>query len=327
MIRFSWRAAILGRWNIFHLQWPEHVFSGSTLRKRLAKLVLGCLLAAKIVLLRIPVVYTVHNLRSHEKSHWTTKFLSRTFDSLVDLRIYLNDSTENSMDRGVVILHAAYPQTHQNGAAAAATPGLLLYFGQIRPYKGLERLITAFHDLRTLNEFSGARLRIVGRPTDEAYAASIRELARGRPGIEIDLGHQPDESLERQIRECQIVVLPYRHIYNSGAAVLALGLGTPVLLPRSASTESLAREVGPSLGSLFEGGLDSIDLVHALKSLSRNRERTSAFRARRDPLNVGRLHGHVYSALGAFRSYPRAARGAAVATFLRTTPDFMKHAQ
>ena len=42
----------------------------------------------------------------------------------------------------------------------------------------------------------------------------------------------------------ELVVLPYRTMHNSGAALLALSLERPVLVPANESTESLAREVG-----------------------------------------------------------------------------------
>ena len=50
-------------------------------------------------------------------------------------------------------------------------------------------------------------------------------------------------------------MLPYRHMHNSGAALTALSLDRPVLVPETDVNRDLARETGPGWVVTFAGEL------------------------------------------------------------------------
>ena len=140
----------------------------------------------------------------------------------------------------------------------------ILFFGRITPYKGLEYLIAAFRSLSV--EDQTYRLIIAGRPNNcEQYWKEVQksfqdELQSGR--IVLHSGYIPDEDVELYFKAANVLVLPYRQIYQSGVLFLSHSFGLPVL---AADVGSLGDDiVEGENGSLFQPE-DSKDLASALK--------------------------------------------------------------
>jgi glycosyltransferase involved in cell wall biosynthesis len=102
---------------------------------------------------------------------------------------------------------------------------VVLFFGLLRPYKGLELLLDAWRGLGP-DPPGGAELWIVGMPR-----MSLADLQDGRPdGVRILPRFVPDPELLALLRRASLVVLPYLEIAQSGVAFTALGAGAPLLL-------------------------------------------------------------------------------------------------
>jgi D-inositol-3-phosphate glycosyltransferase len=121
----------------------------------------------------------------------------------------------------------------------------ILFFGRIRPSKGLEYLISAFQQLSSKQ--NAYRLIIVGRPDNcEDYWNEIEnsiaeEVGSGR--IILRSEFIPDEETEIYFKAADVLVLPYRSIYQSGVLFLAYSFGLPVL----------ASDVGGLKDEIIEG--------------------------------------------------------------------------
>jgi glycosyltransferase involved in cell wall biosynthesis len=105
----------------------------------------------------------------------------------------------------------------------------LLFFGFVRPYKGLDTLLQAIGILRG-RELS---LRIAGEfwHDKEHYLGLIDEL--GITGkVEILDRYIAEEQMIRFFSEADLVVLPYRESITSGIIATAYGFGKPVLATR-----------------------------------------------------------------------------------------------
>lgn len=133
-----------------------------------------------------------------------------------------------------------------NTAPTTAMPGLdarhrlgilpgervMLFFGQIAPYKGLEHLVAALP--AAMDADPTLRLVIAGKVKKgcEAYWERIeRELAnealRGRVTARIE--HVPDEDVEIYFKAADVLIIPYVHIFQSGVPFLAYSFGLPVI--------------------------------------------------------------------------------------------------
>jgi glycosyltransferase involved in cell wall biosynthesis len=97
---------------------------------------------------------------------------------------------------------------------------VVLFFGLMRPYKGLEVLLEAWRGIE------GAELWIVGMPRMDIAPLQ----AAAPPGVRFVPRFVADTEVPAFLHRAYVVVLPYRAIDQSGAAFTALGAGTPLVL-------------------------------------------------------------------------------------------------
>jgi glycosyltransferase involved in cell wall biosynthesis len=104
---------------------------------------------------------------------------------------------------------------------------VLLFFGFVRPYKGLSYLLDA---LPNVNLDVIPRLLIVGEfwEDKEPYLIQIDALGLAER-VTITDRYVPDEEVGIYFSACDVVVLPYVDTSQSAVVQLALGLGTPVI--------------------------------------------------------------------------------------------------
>ena len=139
-------------------------------------------------------------------------------------------------------------------------PPVALFFGLLRPYKGVDILIDAW---RRADVPEGAELWIVGKPL-KMEAAALRRTAPA--SVRWALRFVSTAELAALFRRVDIVVLPYREIDQSGVLFTALAFGVPLLLtdvggfPEVAATGA-AELVAPE---------DAVGLAEALGRLLRD---------------------------------------------------------
>jgi glycosyltransferase involved in cell wall biosynthesis len=106
---------------------------------------------------------------------------------------------------------------------AAVEAPVVLMFGIVRPYKGLEVLLEAFREL------AGAELWVVGRA--DMPMGPFHEQARAAAGrVRFVTRHVDDDELPALFRRADVVALPYRSIDQSGVLQAALAFGKPVVM-------------------------------------------------------------------------------------------------
>ena len=104
----------------------------------------------------------------------------------------------------------------------------LLFFGFIRPYKGLDLLLQAVSDLHD----DGVYLTIVGEPWGDTSVIQRQIEAAGIPNVEAILSYVSDQEAADYLSRADAVVLPYRSATGSGVASLAYNFGKPVIATR-----------------------------------------------------------------------------------------------
>lgn len=131
-----------------------------------------------------------------------------------------------------VIVEPAFDAHHVADPAASAVhdgPVQLLFFGTIRPYKGLEDLIDAF---ALLDESERSwHLTVVGE-TWEGWEEPARRIARSpaRERIAFVNRYVTDGEVDQWFTQADIVVLPYRRSSVSGPLMVAISYGRPVVV-------------------------------------------------------------------------------------------------
>lgn len=142
---------------------------------------------------------------------------------------------------------------------------VLLFFGNIAPYKGLEYLLDAVALLAS--NASDYRLIIAGSPKN---CAPYWEAIRGRifrpelrSRVVERIEYVPDADTEIYFKAADLLVLPYVHIFQSGVLFLGYNFGLPVI----------ASDVGSLKEDIVEGKTgfvckprDPIDLSAAIET-------------------------------------------------------------
>lgn len=238
-----------GKPDVVHLHWTHpFVLRAGPARTFAAAALFSCqLIAAKAVGVRL--VWTVHNLADHDGEHpRIERLFQRLLASLADALIVHAPFARKAVVRHLalparaqrrirVIPHGHYLDAYDQGTTrteARAQFGfgerdkVLLYFGQLRPYRGAEQLLDAFASV----DSADARLLMAGRITDEALRRRLDDQAGSDRRVTLHYGFVPSEAVQRYFLAADAVVLPYVHILTSGSAMLALTFGRPVVAPR-----------------------------------------------------------------------------------------------
>ena len=106
---------------------------------------------------------------------------------------------------------------------ARAEGPVILSFGLIRPYKGVDVLLRAFAQV------AGAELWVVGRPLG-VDLAELERLADAAPGrVRFLTRYVDDAEVPAIFRRADIVALPYRDVEQSGVLYTALAFGKPIV--------------------------------------------------------------------------------------------------
>jgi glycosyltransferase involved in cell wall biosynthesis len=100
---------------------------------------------------------------------------------------------------------------------------VILCFGLLRPYKGIENLLEAFRQVK------GAELWIVGNPRMDL--APLRRLANEASGhVRLVTRFVDDAEIPAIFRRADLVVLPYLDAEHSGVLYTGLAFGKPLVL-------------------------------------------------------------------------------------------------
>ncbi len=160
-------------------------------------------------------------------------------------------------------LPAAGQQDHgtERASVPAPAPCHLLFFGIVRPYKGLDVLLRALArapahvTLTVAGEFWGGT-----EPTEKLIAElGLRDRVTLRPG------YVPAAAIPALFGTADALVLPYREATASQNALLAFAHGVPVI---ATTAGALAEAVRDGVDGLTCAPDDVEDLLRALKEIS-----------------------------------------------------------
>jgi glycosyltransferase involved in cell wall biosynthesis len=246
-IEASLTLADVARWrgtaDVIHIHWPELIYRSPSIwrgGRKLAELLAALLQARRA---GIKLIYTAHNIQRQEDDGSLLDAIAvSAILRLADAAHVHDEEAQRQLllqqpsRRVAVIAHGnyigAYPdactrETARQRLGIAGDAFAYLALGQIRRYKGLDDLITAFCQLAG----DHLVLLIAGNPHRADLAEQLRRLAAADQRIRLDLRFVPEDELQYYMHAADVAVLPYRSATTSGAAILALSFGVPVIAP------------------------------------------------------------------------------------------------
>lgn len=185
---------------------------------------------------RRPVVLTAHDLLPREPRPGQVRAQRSLYDA-VDAVVVHSEYGRGQLVAGLgvdpakvhVMHHGAFTYLLEQPREEPLPPELaevrgpvVLFFGLLRPYKGIELLLEAWHDL------GGAELWIVGRP--RMALKPLRDKAP--PGVRFVPRFIAETELPAYFRRADLVVLPYLRTDRldfSGVLATAMAFGRPVV--------------------------------------------------------------------------------------------------
>lgn len=141
---------------------------------------------------------------------------------------------------------------------------VILFTGQIRPYKGVEALIGVFRTL--LASRPNAVLLLAGVMQFDLLAEvtpALSETERAR--IRVTDRFLDEMEMQLFFRAADFAVYPYQKILTSGSLLLALSYGVPVVIPAVAMTREALD--GAEAGVLYDPSAGASGLEAAVRSL------------------------------------------------------------
>lgn len=262
VLNFSWRTALLSRYDVFHVHWPEIMVTGGSWPKRRVRQLFFLGLLAKLRLQRTALVRTRHNVELPDGLSRLETWLLGRFERCTDLVIVLTPETPVA-GPSCTIAHGHYRTWFAGRPRSAMVPGRYGYAGLIRRYKGVEALVEAF--ARTPG--TELSLAIGGKPSSTELSGTLEAAARADPRIVLALEFLDEDAFVAAITSAELMVFPYRAMHNSGGVLAALSLDRPVLVPDNTVNRALAAEVGPGWLFFFTAPLTPGALESALAAV------------------------------------------------------------
>ncbi len=227
---------------ILHIHWTyKFSVSSDPLFGRLARWWFGVFLASAHAV-GVKIVWTAHNLLPHEAvfddDMAARRVLANEADAIIALSVHgAQEITDLFGVTDVTVIPLGpleLPASLAGRDHARQTLGVegrtcFLFFGYLRPYKGLEDLIVAAERLG-----SDVAVIIVGQG-DADYVAKLAKMVSAANAAGADVHFDPRFQSEAELADLlaasDVCVFPFVRIDNSGSALLAQASGVPIIIP------------------------------------------------------------------------------------------------
>ena len=279
---------LLGKYSVWHVHWPESLLNIRNPVHAAAKIKAFFAALDYLKLRGSKIIWTMHNLSAHEKLHpsletWFWRQFIPRVDGAISLSCAALSKAKDQFPRigdipTAVIRHGHYRSEYsepkidcRRRLGISSESKVLLFFGAIREYKNVDLLVRQF---RATSAADGT-LAIVGCPNSASLADRIAKDASSDPRIRLLFEFVKADEVPSYFATANVVVLPYREILNSGAALLALSFNRPILVPRTGSMGELADDFGDSWVRTYAGEISPEILENALDWAEQPRPRVT----------------------------------------------------
>jgi len=236
----------------------------------------------------IKIIYTAHDLLHHPPypgDRYLFRYLYRKLDAIIVTAESLKTRMIKqfpgvAIDKVYVIRIGNIDALEENvrispilarrSLSLSESIPVILFFGIIRAYKGLEVLIQAFAHL--IEQIPAAYLIIAGEPIEsfKRYQQEISQLNLG-DRVKLSLNYIPQSEIPAYFSAADLVAVPYHDSYTSAIIPLAYSYDRPVVVSRVGGLAEYVRE-GES-GYSFPDG-DSRDMAEKMYLILSNKKNT-----------------------------------------------------
>jgi glycosyltransferase involved in cell wall biosynthesis len=197
-------------------------------------------------------LFLCHNVEPHEPAPLLRALAGYGLDAADGFLVHARAEAERLRSRArgrPVRVHphptydvfSASPPTRDEARTLLRVSGrTLLFFGYVRPYKGLADLLRAltlarpdsWDELLVVGEFYEPRSRYAEALAHPALRSKVRVVDR----------YVANEEIAAYVAAADVVALPYRSATGSGIAQVAFGGGVPVIATRTGGLEEVVED-------------------------------------------------------------------------------------
>lgn len=239
---------------IFHLHWihpyTNHIIHSNNGLKRVVKLLLTALDMLIVRAAGVKIIWTVHNLTSHECANKKREIAARRILALTASKLIFHSKSAQIIvcklleldltNKSKVIPHGNYENVYpynlsrteelRHALGIKNDQTIILFLGAVRQYKGAQTLVECF----TRTKSDHLRLIVAGKPFDEKTRNDIIQAAKNDPRISLLLGFVNEDDISPLFTLANVVAIPFENTLTSGSALLALTQGKAIIMPKSA---------------------------------------------------------------------------------------------
>jgi D-inositol-3-phosphate glycosyltransferase len=237
LIKYAWETDS----KLFHIQWPNRfVYFDRTILNLYYKM------------LRKKLIFTAHNVNAGVRdgndsvfNRLTLRFMYKMMNHII---VHTDKMKEQLLDgfeiepgkvtvlpfgvNNVVFQSDLTPKEAKEKLGLGNDEKTMLFFGIITSYKGMEYLLRALVLCR--EKLAPLRLIIAGKIDQNAkqYWEDMQGIINKYNLAEClvsKIGYIPDEDLEVYFKAADVLVLPYKYIFQSGVLFLSYNFGLPVI--------------------------------------------------------------------------------------------------
>ncbi|MBN2002111.1 MAG: glycosyltransferase [Anaerolineae bacterium] len=215
--------------------------------------------------LRKPLVFICHNVLPHETRWWEPLLTSLVLNFGTGFVVQSSQEHTSLLRiipkaRDAIVptpIYAMFSDCTWSQEQARSHLGLecdanvLLFFGIVRPYKGLEDLLYALPQI--CQQLGKTRLIVAGEIWGDtrSYTDLVHELGL-EPVVSFEDRYIPNEEIGMYFAAADVLVAPYRHVTGSAVLQMGIGFGCPIITTRVGDAAKLA-EGNPAI-QLVEPG-------------------------------------------------------------------------
>jgi beta-1,4-mannosyltransferase len=258
------------RVGLLHFHWPQGYWRPQLRRGVPGKAAEAAYLLLFLVRLRVArflgfrIAWTIHQVFPHERGAGRADnvgalALARACDVLLTHDRATASAAQAALGDAAghlsIVAHGSYIGAYPPGRSRSEVRRELgladdqlvfLHLGDIRAYKDVQRLLSAFR----ATDIEDVALVVAGSPVDDQSERAIREAAAADNRVRALLGFVPDAQISELYEAADIAVLARSDGGTSGSLILALSMGRPVVAAdRPVYHELLYGEIA---GWLFE---------------------------------------------------------------------------
>ena len=215
---------------------------------------------------KVPVVIEFHEVVDPlEQSILPIRYYSRVMGRLIRrqaIRYVVHSEADNGLIQdqfgiardlicvipiGLFDHHTLIEKNKAREALGFREKNIILFFGLLRPYKGVKYLIKAFESLpETIRQES--RLVVAGEAWEDKYSVKMAKNSPYATKITVIDRYLEDREISLLFSASDLLVIPYTRASQSGVAHIAMSFGIPIV---ASEVGGLVESLGPYQGTIF----------------------------------------------------------------------------